>query len=188
MHGGYYRTTYSFVQYTTVSLNFYEKVHPLQSIIRVGQFNRWCHMQRTRLVLHHTSQELLQLYRTCKDAQIARRWHIIWLLSINTPIHKVILETGASRTWIWQMCKRYNTHGRVGIDQSRDRKPGAQSLLTPQQYQMLCHSIAHPPPEGGRWTSQKVANWIKSVTGRTHVSVRTGWIYLCRCRAQLAAE
>lgn len=139
-------------------------------------------MKKLPLNPHHTPQELFRRYRTCKNVQEARRWHILWLLSIETPINVIVTATGMSRTWIWRICTRYNSHGSDGVKRQQQRRAGAQPILTPAQYIQLCHALAQPHADGGRWTSQKVADWICTHTGRQRVATRTGWMYLCRWR------
>lgn len=139
-------------------------------------------MKKLSLIPHHTTQELYQRYRSCKNVQEARRWHILWLLSIDTPISAIVTATGMSRTWIWHVCTRYNSYGSEGVKRQQMRRSGANPILTPQQFHLLCQTLMLPPPDGKRWTSQKVAAWICATTGRKSVATRTGWVYLCRWR------
>ncbi len=103
-------------------------------------------------------------------------------MSTHTPIATIIATTGMSRTWIWQICKRYNALGLVGVKRQQKQRIGARPLLNDQQIVMLYRVLAQPPSEGGRWTSKKVAAWIQHTINRTHVATRTGWVYLCRYR------
>lgn len=139
-------------------------------------------MKKLALKPHLSTQELYRRYRACKTVQESRRWHILWLLSINTSINAIVAATGMSRTWIWRICTRYNMLGSDGVKRQQKRRSGAQPILNTAQYAQLCHALAQPPARGGRWTSQKVADWIREHTGRQSVATRTGWIYLSRWR------
>jgi hypothetical protein len=134
-------------------------------------------MKKLELAPYLTSQELYRRYRLCKDAQEARRWRILWMMSTHTPIATIIATTGMSRTWIWQICKRYNALGLVGVKRQQKQRIGARPLLNDQQIVMLYRVLAQPPSEGGRWTSKKVAAWIQHTINRTHVATRTGCRY-----------
>lgn len=150
-------------------------------------FNRMLtHMKQTTLIPHLSSTELFRRYRNCKNVQEARRWHILWLISSHMPVTTVAATTGMSRTWIWHICTRYNAMGPAGVRRQQTRKAGAQSLLSATQFRQLQHAITQPAPDGGRWTSQKVAVWIAKATNRSHVATRTGWVYLCKCRVKTA--
>lgn len=146
------------------------------------------HMKKIDLVAHHTPQELQRRYRYCKNAQEARRWRVLWMLSTHTPITTIIATTGMSRTWIWHICKRYNALGSSGVKRQQQRHVGAHPILSEHQVALLTAALTRPPLEGGRWTSKKVAEWIQRTTNRPHVAVRTGWVYLCRCRATSHSE
>jgi hypothetical protein len=98
------------------------------------------------------------------------------------PVNTVATTTGMSRTWIWHICTRYNAMGPSGVRRQQARKAGAQPLLNALQLNQLQQAIKQAAPDGGRWTSQKVADWIANATNRTHVATRTGWVYLCKCR------
>jgi transposase len=140
------------------------------------------HMKKLELAPYLTPQELYRRYRLCKDAQEARRWRILWMMSTHTPIATIIATTGMSRTWIWHICKRYNALGIAGVKRQQKQRAGAQPLLSDQQIVTLYRVLAQPPCNGGRWTSKKVAAWIQRTVDRAHVATRTGWVYLCRYR------
>ncbi|MCX6014299.1 MAG: hypothetical protein NT020_01700 [Chloroflexales bacterium] len=139
-------------------------------------------MNQTTLIPHLISSELFRRYRNCKKVQEARRWHILWLISTHMPVTTVAATTGMSRTWIWQVCTRYNAMGPTSVRRKQSRSTGAQSLLNETQFHLLQRVVAQPTVDGKRWTSQKVANWIAELTNRAHVSTRTGWVYLGKCR------
>ena len=44
----------------------------------------------------------------------------------------------------------------------------------------LTAALGEAPPEGGLWTSAKVAAWIAARTGRERVAPQRGWDYLKR--------
>ncbi len=143
-------------------------------------------MKQTTLIHHLSTPELYRRYRNCKNVQEARRWHILWLISTHMPVTTVASTTGMSRTWIWHICTRYNAMGPAGVRRQQSGKAGAHSLLSAAQFRQLQQAVSQPAPDGGRWTSQKVAEWIANATNRPHVATRTGWVYLCKCRGKTA--
>ena len=73
----------------------------------------------------------------------------------------------------------YNTQGPDGL---ADRRPGRSHhpfLLNEIQREALDLRLQSPPDDEGKWTSQKVADWIEATLGQP-VHVTTGWNYLRR--------
>lgn len=61
---------------------------------------------------------------------------------------------------------RYNTRGAAGLRDERHQNPGHPPLLHPEQEAELEQALEGPAPDGGLWTSPKVAAWISERTGR----------------------
>jgi transposase len=79
--------------------------------------------------------------------------------------------TGYSQHWVRVIVKRYN---HAGPDDTRHRNPGAASLLTNHQLQLLEQALLSPPPDGGMWNGAKVAEWVSHLLGRK-VYPQRGW-------------
>jgi len=62
----------------------------------------------------------------------------------------------------------------------RHTNPGAaeRALLSERQQRELRQALLAPPPEGGMWSSSKVARWIARRTGRPNEHAERGWEYL----------
>ena len=135
--------------------------------------------KRVHLEQHLTTDELERRYRQARDPVERSHYQILWLVSQGHLTRDVAAATGYSATWIRTMCQRYNVHGPAGVGDRRHANPGAAALLTPEQQTELGQALQASPPDGGLWTSRKVADWIRRQTGRP-VGVQRGWEYLKR--------
>jgi transposase len=82
-----------------------------------------------------------------------------------------------SPAWLASTITLYNTQGPDGL---ADRRPGRSHrpfLLNAIQREALDLRLQSPPDDDGKWTSQKVADWIEATLGQP-VHVTTGWNYL----------
>jgi transposase len=82
-----------------------------------------------------------------------------------------------SPAWLASTIALYNTQGPDGL---ADRRPGRSHrpfLLNAIQREALDLRLQSPPDDDGKWTSQKVADWIEATLGQP-VHVTTGWNYL----------
>jgi transposase len=135
--------------------------------------------KRVHLEQHLTTDELERRYRQARDPVERSHFQILWLVSQGNLTREVVAATGYSATWIRTICQRYNAQGAVGVGDRRHANPGAVALLTPAQQAELGQVLQAAPPDGGLWTSRKVADWISRQTGR-RVGVQRGWEYLKR--------
>ena len=135
--------------------------------------------KRLHLEPHLTTTELAQRYRRARDPVERGHYHILWLLSQGQLTRAVVAASGYSAGWIQTIVRRYNQQGPAGLGDRRHANPGAAALLTAEQQAALGRALQAPPPDGGLWTSQKVADWIEQVTGR-RVRAQRGWEYLRR--------
>ncbi len=130
---------------------------------------------------HLEPTELEQRYRRARDPVERAHYQIIWLLSQGRSTGEVAAVTGYSRAWIRSIVRRYNDSGAAGLGDRRHQNPGggARALLGPQLREELAEALQAPPPDGGLWSSRKVADWITQRTGR-RAGVQRGWEYLRR--------
>lgn len=131
------------------------------------------------LVLHHSTAELEQLYKSATDGIERSHLQIIWLLSRGRTAKFVAEVTGYSATWVSRILWRYNDHGLAGLGDGRQDNPGGAPLLDEAQVEELRDVVSQPPADGGLWTGRKVAQWITGRIGRT-VSPQRGVEYLHR--------
>jgi len=103
----------------------------------------------------------------------------VWLLAQGQPTEAVAQSTGYSNTWIYTIVQRYNQAGAPGIGDRRHANRGGKPLLSPDLAAELDAVLDQLPPDGGVWTSTKVAAWMSAKLGRT-VHVPRGWEALQR--------
>jgi transposase len=97
----------------------------------------------------------------------------------------VAASTGYSAYWIGQLVRRYNTEGPAGMANRRHTHAHrAPTLLSSAQLEELRVALAGPAPQGERWTSRTVAQWMAGRLGRP-VPKQRGWDYLQRLGARL---
>lgn len=95
-------------------------------------------------------------------------------LSVVAAAH----AAGFSQRWARQLVHRYNTKGPDGLYDFRKHNSGQEALLTKAQQEKLKDAImSGVAPDGGLWTSEKVADWIEERCGYRPSGV-TGWHYL----------
>ena len=70
---------------------------------------------------------------------------------------------------------RYNAQGRQALGDLRHRNGTSPSVLNPDLLDKLKARLCEPPPDGGLWTSPKVAAWMACELGLTRVAPQRGW-------------
>lgn len=129
---------------------------------------------------HLTYEEVTMRYKACTNARVKTWWQIVWLMSRpeqpNT-VSQAAGTVGCHPNWARHIIHRYNTEGPAGLVDKRKDNPGQEPCLTPAQKEQLGTALLGPAPDGGLWTSPKVAAWIEAKTG-TRPSDTTGLNYL----------
>jgi transposase len=142
-------------------------------------------MNRIKLAAHLSVSELEQRYRGASEPTERSRWQILWLLSKGQLAREVAESTGYSAYWIGQIARRYNAEGPNGVANRRHTTSHrAAPLLNAEQVAELRQALSGPAPQGERWTSVSVANWMSERLGR-RVPKQRGWDYLQRLGARL---
>jgi len=131
------------------------------------------------LAPHLDTEALERRYKAATDGIERSHLQIIWLLSQGHAARAVASVTGYSPTWISKIVWRYNDHGVAGLGDRRHDNPGAAALLDETQQERLRTALNEPPPDRGRWTGRKVAQWMSGQLGRL-VSPQRGVEYLRR--------
>ena len=134
---------------------------------------------RIYLAPHLGSDDLERRYKAAMHGVERSHLQIIWLLSQGHSAQMVASVTGYSPTWISTIVWRYNDHGVAGLGDRRHDNPSAATLLDEAQRERLRATLAEPPPDRGRWTGRKVAQWMSGQLGRL-VSPQRGVEYLRR--------
>lgn len=124
---------------------------------------------------HLTVDELYQRYRKCLQAREKLRWRALYLIAKGGIANHVAKQVGRSSGWMTNLARRYNGLGAAGVsDQRGEVNCGVKPTLNPKQALALDAALRGPAPDGGLWTSPKVAAWIKKKTGH-EVHPTTAW-------------
>jgi len=86
--------------------------------------------RRIAIANHLSTEELLVRYRQATQAIERSHYQIIWLLAKGKTPLEVAQVTGYTRTWIYQLVKRYNQDGEKALADGRHRNPGREPNLT----------------------------------------------------------
>lgn len=128
---------------------------------------------------HLRVEELFERYRRCEDVVEKSHWQVIWLKAQGTRSNEVARVTGFKRAWIRLLVLRYNEHGPEGL---RDRRAdnGREPILGEDIQEELLSVLSGPAPDGGLWSSPKVAQWIRERLGLEKFRYQRAWDYLQR--------
>ncbi|MGL4881827.1 MAG: IS630 family transposase [Waterburya sp.] len=141
--------------------------------------------KKVYLAQHYSSTELKEKYLKSRDTVEARRWHLLWKISLGWTIKNSAVAVGYSYRYAQKILKRYNRNGEAGIINQKNKTSnhlrGKKRLLNCQQLEKLKEQIEQTPTDGGIWTGAKVARWIEKETGRGKVWNQRGWDYLKKC-------
>ena len=124
---------------------------------------------------HLSVSALEQQYRSCPDVTAARHLQAIWLLAKGHPIAEVAATVSYARRWVERLLARYNAQGLPALGDLRRCNGKSPSVLKPDLLDKLKARLREPPPDGGLWTSPKVAAWMASELGLTRVAPQRGW-------------
>src|SRR3954467_3556905 len=74
-----------------------------------------------------------------------------------------------------RLLARYNAGGPQALGDLRRRNGASSSVLKPDLLEKLKARLLTPPPDGGLWTSPKVAAWMAGELGLAEVLPQRGW-------------
>src|SRR3982750_2219655 len=124
---------------------------------------------------HLSVSALEQQYRSCTDVTAARHLQAIWLLAKGHASAEVAATVSYARRWVERLLVRYNAEGLEALGDLRRRNGTSPSVLKPDLLGKLKDRLREPPPDGGLWTSPKVAAWMACELGLTRVAPQRGW-------------
>jgi transposase len=127
------------------------------------------------VVDHLSVSALEEKYRSCTDVTAARHLQTIWLLAKGHTIAEVSATVSFARRWVERLLARYNAEGLDALGDLRRRNGTSPSVLRPDLLEKLKARLREPPPDGGLWTSPKVAAWMAGELGRAAVLPQRGW-------------
>ncbi len=128
-----------------------------------------------RVADHLSVAGLEHRLRSCPDPVEARHVQVIWLLAQGHTVRATSKVTAFSTRWIELLLGRYNALGADALANGRRRNGLKPSLLTPEVLEMVRLRLAEPPPDGGLWSSRKVADVIATHLGLEKVAPQRGW-------------
>jgi len=133
-------------------------------------------MWRMATVYEHLSVEELEArFVGCHDATQSRHFQAIWLLARGHPVSQVSQTTAFGERWVEQLLARYNAEGPEALGDLRRRNGAAATILKPELLDKLRLRLREPPPDGGLWSSRKVAAWMADELGLASVASQRGW-------------
>jgi transposase len=100
---------------------------------------------------------------------------VIWLLARGHTVSQVSATTAFGERWIEQLLARYNAEGPDALGDLRRRNGASATILKPELLDKLRQRLGEPPPDGGLWSSRKVANWMAGELGLAAVAPQRGW-------------
>src|SRR4051812_19274067 len=124
---------------------------------------------------HLSVSALEQQYRACTDVTGARHFQTIWLLAKGHEMAEVAATVSYAQRWVERLLARYNAQGPQALGDLRRRNGTSPSVLRPDLLEKLKVRLREPPPDGGLWTSPKVAAWMASELGLAAVLPQRGW-------------
>ena len=127
------------------------------------------------VVDHLSVSALEEKYRSCTDVTAARHLQGIWLLATGHHIAEVAATVSYARRWVERLLARYNAEGLEALGDRRRRNGTSPSVLKPDLLERLKDRLREPSPDGGLWTSPKVAAWMACELGLTRVAPQRGW-------------
>lgn len=132
-------------------------------------------MPRTVMVAPHRSvDDVARRYREARDSIERRHWRLVWLVAQGHRVSEGAQVVGDTPNWGRAIIRRDNAEGPAGLMDHRHHNPGRASLLTPALRAELRTALDGLAPDGGAWTSAKVAAWIAIQLGRPVAPAR-GW-------------
>jgi len=124
---------------------------------------------------HLSVSALEEQYRSCPDVTAARHLQAIWLLAKGHYVAEVSATVSYARRWVERLLARCSAEGPQALGDLRRRNGTSPSVLKPALLDKLKDRLREPPPDGGLWTSPKVAAWMASELGLARVAPQRGW-------------
>ena len=127
------------------------------------------------VVKHLETSEIECRYKFCADGREKTHWQIILLAMQSMSSRDIAQIVRYGQRWVEKLIQRYNEEGPSGLLDKRKRNK-SEKLLNPELMHKLERALESRPPDGGLWTSPKVALWMSDKLGRPVVT-QTAWHY-----------
>jgi transposase len=125
---------------------------------------------------HLEVSEIESRYKSCESGREKTHWQIIFLAMQSLSSKDIAKIVRYGQRWVEKLIQRYNEEGPNGLLDKRKHNK-SDKLLSPELMNELEKALESPPPDGGLWTSPKVALWMSDKLGRPVIS-QTAWYYL----------
>ena len=127
-----------------------------------------------RVVDHLSVAELEARYAASEDVTSSRHFQTIFLLAKGHSTREVAEVTSFGLRWVEQLLERYNAFGPAALGDLRRDNRSVATVLKPEVLQRLRVRLNEPPPDGGVWTSGKVARWMADELGLETLAPQRG--------------
>jgi len=127
------------------------------------------------VVCHLSVAALEAEMRSAGSPTAARHFQVIWLLAKGHTVAETSAVTSFGVRWIEQLLVRYNAQGPSSLGDQRRHNARPPTVLTPTLLERLGERLLASPPDGGLWTSVKVAAWMACELGLDRVAPQRGW-------------
>jgi transposase len=124
---------------------------------------------------HLSVEDLGERYRACEDACSARHYQTIWLLAQGHTVPAVSVTMNFAPRWVEELLARYNAIGEPALGDLRRNNGARPSVLKPDLLDKLKVRLKEPPPDGGVWSSRKVADFMAGELGFEKLAPQRGW-------------
>ena len=128
-----------------------------------------------RVVDHLSAADLERRDVSCADPVEARHIQAIWLPAQGRTVAATAAVTAFGGRWVEQLLERYNASGPAALANGLRRNGCKPKVLTPEMLNKLRVRLAEPPPDGGLWSSRKVAAFLAEQGGLDAVAPQRGW-------------
>jgi transposase len=120
-------------------------------------------------------EDLGARYRACEDACSARHYQTIWLLAQGHTVPAVSATMNFAPRWVEELLARYNAIGEAALGDLRRNNGTSPSVLKRDLLDKLEVRLKEPPPDGGVWSSRKVADFMAAELGLEKLAPQRGW-------------
>lgn len=120
-------------------------------------------------------EDLAARYRACEDVCAARHYQTIWLLAQGHTVSAVSAMTSFVPRWIEELLARYNALGEAALGDLRRHNGAHPSVLKRDLLEKLKIRLREPSPDGGVWSSRKVADFMAGGLGLEKLAPQRGW-------------
>lgn len=135
--------------------------------------------RRINLKMHDCKEDIEAAFRTEPDGVRKGNLQAVMMVSKGRPTIDVRENTTYSASWIYVQCRRYSEGGLENVYDRRKNNGGHRRLLNDELQEELRVLLSGPPPDGGLWTSPKVAAWMGEKLGR-EVNFKVAWAIMKR--------